>query len=619
MKHQRPQPLCATSGLTGSRAQLWNESGVNDCNKVTEMTTKGQRLRSGLGSLATLTALAIGSLSACEPAATPPSNLLGVAVRVPVDEDNPLASVTARFIALIANGPGLQTDAINSGAVAYQPSMQLVVPAIPFGANRQIRVEVYDGNELGPVAAVARGASVPVNIVAGSPQQFVHPYVTAINQFANVYSELDEFGDSPKVFLDGAHVGLAAVSLASGKVLITGGGEPKAGAKNPFDPTSYASFRSTVALYDPDTRRILEVGTPAAHLATPRAFHSMGVGQAFVAIAGGVEMNGEGKPIASNKIEFFNMQSNTVTSVDQNLPDMLFGRIQPTVIQLFPGQDYFLIAGGKGNEPCPATPNLGQCAGNTWEIWHPSAGQLLTGQLNDARWHHAGVRVAGPLDGGYLLLIGGENEAGPLQSMEVLQFAVVDSKVLVSNSQVTCPEACPSKPEGFLWNPLSPPLPQPRVYPGALYVPNATKGAYYVYMVGGFTNKEHTQTNNTVDVFDIQTSQFLGGDPIVVGQGRAAPLVASVVSGPGLGEVLVAGGSSNETTPLKSAEFIRLDDSSGTLQPAVAAVDGVLKDGDRTLGAAVGLNTGHVLLLGGAGALNGAVVPRLDAQVWNPY
>ena len=100
-----------------------------------------------------------------------------------------------------------------------------------------------------------------------------------------------------------------------------------------------------------------------------------------------------------------------------------------------------------------------------------------------------------------------------------------------------------------------------------------------------------------------------------VGQGRAAPLVAAVTAGPGAGEVLVAGGSTSESAHLKTGEFIHLD---GT--PTVSAVDGLLRDGDRTLGTAVGLNTGHVLLLGGVGTgTNGNLVPRLDAQVWNPY
>ncbi len=564
-----------------------------------------------LSSKLALPALAL--LAACQPASAPEDKKIGVVVRVPANADNPLGTLDSRFIAMFADYPGS-----NGGlhdVQRYGAGVQVKVPTVPFGPARQLRVDVYTGEDA-PAAIFARGISVPVDVYADSADVVLHPYVTRINNFAETFGEPDGDGNSPQTVLPGPHAATGLATLPNGKVLLAGGGVPKGSAKDPFDRASYASFQSTVALYDPDTRALDVATDPAGQLGTARAFHTMAIGQTVVAVVGGVEMGGDAKPQASNKIEFYNIATGEVTSPTQTQPTLQHARIAPTVIQMFEHQDYFLILGGQDNAACTAP---GACGGNTWEIWHATGGLKMFGNLTTARWHHAGVRVPGP-GGGYVMLIGGENDAGPVNTMEVLQFTVANGAVLVSDAANKCPADCPSSPAQFLWNPASYDKQQTRIWPAALFVANATAQYYHVYMIGGFNDVAHTSANKTVDVFDIQTSAVIATKQL--NTGRAAPIVAAVTSGPSAGEVLIAGGSDGTSHSLADGEFLHMVDDgtgSGALTPAIDKVENLLGDGDRTLGAAIGLSTGHVLVVGGTGSTTSSLTGRTDVLLWNPY
>lgn len=561
-----------------------------------------------------MVAPALALLAACQAATTAPSTKLVVNVRVPANADNPLGTADSRFIALIADFPG--TDGKIFNIQPYAAGVRVTPPQIPFGAARQIRVDVYKGDDQ-PTVPIARGTSVPVDVYSSSAAVEVHPYVTRINNFAAVFSEPDQDGNSPQTSLDSPHVATGVTTLPNGKVLMVGGAVPKSGAKNPFDPASYGSFQPTVALYDPDSRGLSTATDSAGQLATPRGFHTMTLGQTVVAIVGGLEMDAQGKPRASNKIEFYNIATGEVTSPTQTEPNLHFGRVAPTVIQMFEHQDYFLILGGKGNEDCPANPHDGLCGGNTWEIWHATGGFKAMGQLATARWHHAGVRVPGP-EGGFVMLVGGENTQGPVKTMEVVQFTVSSGNVLVSDSLANCPADCPASPAGFLWNPVSYTEQPTRIWPAALFVANSTMGYYHVYMIGGFSDVAHTAANKTVDVFDIQQSAVIATKQMT--SGRAAPIVAAATAGPSVGQVLIGGGSSTDTTHWNSGEFLHVDDNgNGGLAVNIDKIENLMGDGDRTLGAAAGLSTGHVLMLGGTGGTATSLTGRADAMLWNPY
>ena len=565
------------------------------------------------------------ALGACQATTAAPPTKLAVNVRVPVtQEENPLASGVVQFYALIADYPGIAAP-LNTGAQPYAAQAQVSLPQMPYGPARQIRVEMYPASPDGaPMSAIARGTSVPVDIFSTSAPVQVYPYVTKINNFAGIFGE----PDLSKTELPGPHVAGASVALPSGNVLFAGGAVPLQKQKLPYEPASYGSFQQTVGVYNPDSRAFAATDDPAGQLAVGRAFHTMALGQTVVAIVGGVEMDAANKPRASNKVEFYNLATHEVTSVFQpddsdppvqKLQTLKFGRIAPTVVQMFEHQDYFLILGGKGNEDCPANPRDGLCGGNTWEIWHPATGRQAIGQLSKARWHHAGVRVPGPA-GGFVMLVGGENTQGPVTTMEVVQFLIANSSVLVSDSLTNCPAECPTSPEGFLWNPAAYNDQPVRIWPSALFVANVNfaQPYYHVYVVGGFAKADHSVANKTVDIFDIMQSKFLPATQMA--QGRAAPIVAAVTSGPSAGQVLIAGGSSTDVNHWNNGEFLHVEISDkGALVPTLSPIENPMADGDRALGAAVGLTTGHVLVLGGTGGTAAGLTPRTDALLWNPY
>ena len=203
--------------------------------------------------------------------------------------------------------------------------------------------------------------------------------------------------------------------------------------------------------------------------------------------------------------------------------------------------------------------------------------------------------------------------------MEVVQFTVSSGSVLVSDSLANCPADCPATPAGFLWNPAPVLTNQPtRIWPAALFVANATAGYYHVYTIGGFNDVARTSANKTVDVFDIQQSAIIATKSM--SSGRAAPIVAAVTSGPSIGQVLISGGSSSDSTHWNSGEFLHVDDNgSGGVAVNIDQIGNLMGDGDRTLGAAAGLSTGHVLILGGTGGTATSLTGRTDAMLWNPY
>ena len=535
----------------------------------------------------------------------PPTYSIGLNVRVPND-DKALINL-AKSLGIYGTGPGLAADAVFAG-LPFAPNGGKTVPspAMPGGAGRQFRVEAYAQTEPGAQAPLARGLTVPSDLSAATAATQRTAYLTRPLTFSAVYDDTELTGSGHKTTLPTGRAALGAIALPSNQVLIVGGGTP---GTSPFDKAGYSDFSSAVWLYDPDARTLKMQN----NLATPRAFHTLAIGQTVVAIVGGAEMSKANLPHSSNKIEFYNLASGELTSVTQSSPNLQFGRVAPTVVQMFEHQDYFLVLGGEGDEACPDKPANGLCAGNTWEIWHPIAGRQAWGQLATARWHHAGVRIPGP-NGGFVMLIGGENAQGPVTNMEVLQFTVSNSSVLMSDALTKCPAECPATPANFLWNPAAYPNQPARIWPAALFVAQTLPVPFYhVYIVGGFDSPSHAAARKNLDIFEISpTTSFLPG--VSLAQGRAAPLVAAVTSGPSAGQVLIAGGSTSDNVHLATGEFLRVVASGGKTQTTASSVANGLTDGDRTLGAAVGLVTGHVLLVGGVGK---GGTPRTELMLWH--
>lgn len=579
---------------------LFNLGKISMCKDASRSNGAWARRVSGalLGGILLLTAGAGCSQTAAD------VDGIRLVVRTPDGEENPFGLAEAAFVAITAEGPGVAEQYI---VKVYDPGMIIELPGIPFGQQRQVRVEVWGADEFGkPSEPLGMGRTMPVNVASGQSPVVLDAYVTRVNRFAPVYDNGGGLATSD------SRVGASSVVMPDGKVLQFGGGTLAAG-KSPYDPANYKTMINSILQYDPETRMTSYLGDEyeAAVLDRGRVFHATAVGaNGLVAIAGGYVKEGT-KNVVTNSVEFYDPVLKAVRRSEAGTPDLVFARAGATITQMYAGQNYFLVAGGTGPVSCG---NDGQtpCAANTWEIWHPDVGLAAYGRLNEPRWNHAAVRVPGQ-DGGYLLLIGGENDSGTLANFEVVQFA---GSYVSQKNQTECPDPVGATcPNNFLWEPQTRPMPVARTMPGAAFV-SYPGPRHYVYIIGGFTDKERSSAVARVDVFDIGNGVYVEeADGFAMLQPRGAPMVAAVTKGPRVGQVLIAGGSSNDTTHHASAEFVYFPDptTSGAL-PQLVPVYNDMVGGKRTMGTATALPTGHVLLSGGTSGS----ADQLDMMVWNP-
>jgi len=566
--------------------------------------------------------LGLAALVACQRPEVAPTSLLGLFIDSPKD-DSPFAQPEAAFISLIAEGRDIAENS-DYAIQPYTPGMDISLPKMPFGTKLQVRVDLYSANaDNQPAALIGRGLCMPLDIAKTTTAAVQRrAYVTRTNKFSPAEDE-----NHVKAALTEARIGGMTATLPDGRVMFMGGGALKKDAKSAFDVINFQTFTDSVDLFDPDSRTVTKMnnsqGAPVI-LAKPRAFATAAAGATAVVVVGGYTMEG-GAAKFSDSIEFYNTTADGfVTSAATNA-NLRFARAQPTVIRMFENQDYFLILGGLDAGPCKDDDlsDDGACASNTWEVWHPVFGNLAQGRLQASRWNHAAVRLPGQ-GSGFAMLIGGENAGGPLDSIEVIQFT--GTKVSSANIDPEDLEACPLlKPTGPADGPrvladrcqpiiLELPDKQPRILPGAVFV---SRPAYnYVYIVGGFSDSAKTKPSARIDIYDIGGA-FLSGAPVQLGTPRGAPLVTAVTHGPGLGQVLVAGGSASATSPLDSAEVVAFDDANKRI--AVRPVDNAMPGGNRTFGTAIPLATGYIMLFGGVGGNSASALARNSLPLWNPF
>ncbi len=576
--------------------------------------------------------LGLSFAAGCTRPEVAPTSLLGLFIDSPKD-DGPFTQPEAAFISLIAEGRDIPENS-DYAIQPFTPGMDITLPKMPFGTKLQVRVDMYSANaDNQPAALIGRGLCMPLDINKSDAAPLQRrAYVTRTNKFSPAEDE-----NHLKAALTEARIAGMTATLPDGRVMFMGGGALKKDAKSAFDVKNFQTFTDSVDLFDPDSRTVTKMnnsqGAPVI-LAKPRAFATAASGATSVVVVGGYTMEG-GEAKFSDTIEFYNPTADGfVTSAATNA-NLRFARAQPTVIQMFANQDYFLILGGLDAGPCKDDDlsDDGACASNTWEVWHPVSGNLAQGRLSTSRWNHAAVRLPGQ-GSGFAMLIGGENAAGPLDSIEVIQFT--GTKVSSANIDPEDLELCPlANPKGPADGPrvladkcqpiiLELPDKAPRILPGAVFVSRPaytdakiTRPAYnYVYIVGGFGDSAKTKPSARIDIYDI-SGEFITGAPVQLNTPRGAPLVTAVTNGPGLGQVLVAGGSASVTSPLSSAEVVAFDDANKLI--AVRPVDNAMPDGNRTFGNAIPLATGYVMLFGGVGGSSAAALARNSLPLWNPF
>lgn len=532
--------------------------------------------------------------------------------------DDPMRDAKAQFVALTMEIPGLEDGAVR--AVQLEPDVKPVslgCPGpyclkLPAGAAIQARVELWSATDTGtPAEPIARGRTL--SFVAGDPASAsrAQAYLVPVGAF------------SPAVASDGTQASLAgrvgigaAVSTVSGgrEAVLVGGALVRSEAVDPLQPGALISFSGTIAKYDAVQRKVEQ---SAQSLQQPRAFAAVASGASVVAIVGGYVQDGTSAK-ATATVEYLDKSGVLIASAHA----LKYARAAPTIVAMFGGQDFFLILGGHGNTDCS-----GPCAGNTWEIWHPQHGVVTTGSLLTPRWRHAAAQLPGP-GGGYVMLLGGENDQSVVGSAEIVQWTATSKGVVhVSRAGAKCDDTkgddCAAH-ANFFWAPQLVSLPSARTWPGGgLIRALDAKGAHklYVAVFGGYSDLAHTKPHADLHVFDYQQGAFRP-DPLSIGLARGAPIAASVAGGR-YGEQLLAAGGTAATGEANSdaVAFLAQPDAihTETLLPKTVVVTNPLLEGGRLLAAAVPLPTGHILLAGGVGGSPGAWVGRSKVLLWGAF
>jgi len=582
----------------------------------------------------------LGDLAGCGQSVADPLIGLGLSIRSPLNEQNPFADPLVAFVELTAEGPGVKVEAAQTQVVVPYPASEPVdLSMVPYGFRRQVRIGLWQlnpetGQPAGPI--IGTGRTIPFDLsydeVAAGSGKSLFPYVTRVNEFA---SAVGESGVAASI---DARVGLSAEQLPDSSVMFIGGGVPKAGAKDPWNPESYASFSNKVLQYDPNLRAIGDLSISfGAPLNQARGFHASAAGiNGLVAISGGWVLN-DGKVEATKSVEYFDPQlKKFVTGPNTNL---MFARAGHTMTRMFDNDNFFLVVGGQG-------PKLESQAALTWEIWHPQSGSVAQGKLRHQRWNHAAVRLP-ETNGGFVMLIGGEgNDNGKdvkiLNNFEVIRYDTRGNIARVGNTLITCKMHSqagvtdyndkPGTPQGYdkcpalaaqkgyehiTWEPATRKLEDDvaRTLPGAVYVNHSAY--HFIYMVGGFSDVAHSKPLDRIDIFDIKKGGWVP-NALNLDPPRGAPMVAVSMVGPAGGQVLIAGGLGADGKTVAPAE-VAYYANPGMPQAELKRwpVKTVIPGG-TVAGVAFPLATGHVLIAGGAGISDAGMSPQLPILLWNP-
>jgi hypothetical protein len=587
----------------------------------------GRRAAGAAGVLARGLGLALvaTALGGCEAEVAEPTQGIAVYIRAPLGAENPFKDPESAFVALVGEGPDISLEPQLAPSVLEPysgPGMQLTLPALSYGKRRQIRVELYSKNVNGgpdfPVRG--RGRTLPRDIEPGAAPQPAVAYVTPTNAWTTPISDL-----SVEAPLD-ARVGAGVEELADGSVLIAGGADVGDPSASPFSAAALGKLSQVVLRYDTEARVVQNLSVPplSATLSQGRAMMATAAKADGQVVFSGGYVQGDVGPVASTLMEVWSPKEGKIRqATGATVPGLEYARAHHTLTRMFDNEELYIAAGGKGPAPEAAL---------STEIWHASNGRIAKGGLAGPRWNHATVRLP-ERDGGYIMLIGGENGSGPLDTFEVLRYDNKGNFSWAGNPKVTCElgqtsydgadstavcASLASQPgyKEFRWQPLVGKLGGgvARTLPGAVFVMSGS--ANYVHIVGGFADTAHKQPLKRVDVFDISKGVWLSGVPQLEAA-RGAPQLAVTRGGSQRDRVVVVGGLGADGETVGRAELLLWDPVALAVQRDWAGPSEV-PGGGRVLGRAIGLATGHVLVVGGATSGDGGFVAASRLGLYNP-
>lgn len=355
------------------------------------------------------------------------------------------------------------------------------VTNIPLGYSRQVTVEtcVSQCNAAVSGDIVGRGHSMPFDALDSTSKQQVNVFVAPRNSLATPIVADELMSASQPAVAD--RIGATVTELADGRLLICGGARLKPGSNSWFRAADFEALSAQAEIFDPRDGRFTSVGP----MTKPRAFHqAVRLRDGTVWILAGYVQEG-GNIRLDNSVEKFNPTTGLFELTNDKVPPPAGGRALFTAALVSPDFDAILVAGGIAENP--------ENGGAFAEVLMPGVGIVGRDDLQGIRYNHSmqfvpdfGRGVYGPEGVPAFVLFGGENGTQTISKVEV---------ITVSGYKVKNDESATQEIPGGGRTLLS-----------TVFVPQQRM----IYVVGGFEDTALQKPSPRVDVFHVDSRNFVG-------------------------------------------------------------------------------------------------------------
>ena len=377
----------------------------------------------------------------------------------------------------------------------------------------------------------ARGQSCPVCFESGQADKQVTVYMLPITTFGPTYDPLD--GAVTSTFAE--RWGAVSSALFDGSILIAGGADVSDGCADWSDPNCVDEVVSTAELYNPGSQQVLLptvgkfdlVGTDVSQrMSEQRAFSAaVALPSGDVAIFGG--LTGANTP--SKTVDLYSPTYRTFMAG----PPMEHTRGYHTATLISSeGDGFVLLVGGLGSGDA------------TWEVWTPGVGTTASGQLNESRWHHTATLVNKALDQNareVVVIAGGEGQTpGAITVRDTLEIFDITNQAFQGEQPLLCSNGSIDSPQAVK-----------KTLHAAAFVPKR----HFVYIAGGFSDKEHVNPVRDICVWHTTQEKWQGeAGKFMLNKARGA-LSATALPG---NVVLFAGGLTKSGGELQTVDTVEI-------------------------------------------------------------
>jgi hypothetical protein len=329
----------------------------------------------------------------------------------PVGDGAPDPFQGVQFIELGIQGEGIGSGELTRMYHFVREGGVISVSGVPYNSKVQVVAKGYpaaaDNAGLPSQYPTAVGRTGYFSVRSGDAIRDLNLFFARVNAFSPLTKSPEAVGQpGAALSLPSARVGFAATVLQNGWILVTGGATLTAGATNPLEDEGIDTLLNEAWALDPATGTF----TRAQNLNLPRAYHTATLlPSGKVLISGGLSTDGH-TPVSGTEIfDPFTGAFSVGTPLQ-----FTRARHQATAVRSTDTQYLVLFTGGEGSP-------------DTWELYDPSTGVVMSQKLHVARWNHRDAFVTKGLKGLHdaVYIVGGESNDGMVDTIEFFDAAVL--------------------------------------------------------------------------------------------------------------------------------------------------------------------------------------------------